>query len=246
MFPFQGQPLQKPAWLGPRSTGTRAEFLSTQSRPPTHLPKSGSTWGSRAPRGICSLLFYETGLISLTLLVEKLRPEDKETPRQGTCWPHTWSQPCFLHAPAVLPRPAKKTQDSKLQPHWLLTSHCLLSGKREGWPGGPSHVMIQRLGDMPGPSTTCKTQIFLRLLTFIVYITLHHTWLLHWGRFSNTFSRFIIRTVCFILTAERIDAWWGERVERAKIKSQVSHWWSLRSFCWMPLNSGTYLMQCSG
>lgn len=206
MFPFQGQPLQKLAWPGPRSTGTRAEFLSTQSRPPTHLPKSGSTWGSRAPRGICSLALL-TVLWNWTDFCNSSSGETEargETPRQGTCWPHTWSQPCFLHAAAVPPRPAKKMQDSKLQPHWLLTSHCLLSGKREGWPGGPSHVMIQRLGDMPGPSTTCKTQISLRLLTFIVYITLHHTWLLHWR----------IRTVCFILTAEKIDAWWGEGLSR--------------------------------
>ena len=58
----------------------------------------------------------------------------------------------------------------------------------------------------------------------------------------HAFSRFIIRTVRFILTAERIDARRGEGVERAKINSQFSHWWNLRPFCWMPLNSGTCLV----
>lgn len=179
MFPFQGQPLQKPAWLGPRSTRARTEFLSTQSRPPSHLPKSGEYVGFSGTQR--NLLLSPPVLWNWTDFSNSSSGETEARGERNAQTSHLLAshvEPALFSAcTSCPPRPAKIMQESKLQPHWLLTSHCLLSGKREGWPGGPSHVMIQRLGDMPGPSTTCKTQISLRLLTFIVYTTLHYTWL---------------------------------------------------------------------
>lgn len=103
-FSFQGQPLQKLAWLGPRRPSTRTEFLSLWSRPPIHRHVKGACRVLLAPGGIHSStpsLLCETGLIPSSLPVEKLRPKEKELAQKCTCWTHTWAQHCFSPGTAV-------------------------------------------------------------------------------------------------------------------------------------------------